>query len=96
MKTFREIVEAVMSYEDWVLKYAELDKLVNDADKKLKDAAGKHPGGLVPDEVSSSKEFKDASNMFNKTNSAFKAFIKASDKKYMKRQSQEYRANRGR
>lgn len=76
----------------WKVNKATLEDNVDTLDAALKKVAGDNKGGLVPDEIKSSDEYKEADSKFKKAFKELQDFNKASPKGFLSKASKEARA----
>ncbi len=92
----REIIENVdIPYNNWKTEKEKLEQGVEDAESKLLTLAGKNKGGLVPEEIRTSREYISANKIFKDAFNALREFNRTSPKVFLGRERSEYRNMRG-
>jgi hypothetical protein len=76
-------------YRKWIKDKAQVEKSVDDAAAKLNKIGGDTNGGLTPDSIKFSPEYKRAKESFNKAFAALRLFNSKSPKKFVQRKREE-------
>ena len=75
----------------WKVNKSTLEDDVDLFDKELNNIAGDTKGGLVPEEIRTSDEYKSAKDRFNRAFKKLQDFNKSAPKGFLKKASKEAR-----
>ena len=90
LKEAKEIDEK--EYQKWLKDSEVIAKATDDAGDEVTKIAGDNKGGLTPDHIKSSKEFKDAKQKFDKAFKAQRDFNKKTPKEFILKKHKDKRA----
>ncbi len=91
MKKFKDIVMGDTVYDSWKKNIESIEKEVDDNEKILISITGKTNGGLVPEEVRTSKEYIEANRNFSQSFKKLQNYNKNSPVDFKRQRSKESR-----